>query len=155
MSLIVMSCNNTADKTVEEVEPSNSDRVMAIYDAFAIGDIDTVLANFTEDINWNEAENYIYADGNPYIGKTAVLEGVFGRVGAEWEYWNLANTQFANVEDDKVLVTGRYQAKHKTTGKLIDAQFAHLWTMKDTLASSFQQYADTKQVAEAIISDEE
>ena len=150
-----MSCNNTADKTVEEVKPSNSDRVMAIYDAFAIGDIDTVLANFTEDINWMEAENYIYADGNPYIGKNAVLEGVFGRVGAEWEYWNLANTQFANVEDDKVLVTGRYQAKHKTTGKLIDAQFAHLWTMKDTLASSFQQYADTKQVAEAIISDEE
>jgi len=41
------------------------------------------------DIQWNEAENFVYADGNPYVGPDAVVNGVFARLGAEWEYWNL------------------------------------------------------------------
>jgi hypothetical protein len=33
-------------------------------------------------IEWNEAENFIYADRNPYVGPQAVLEGVFTRLGS-------------------------------------------------------------------------
>ena len=121
----------------------------------AEGDVETVMASFTEDIQWNEAENFIYADGNPYVGGSAVAEGVFTRLGSEWEYWNLDNIQFYNVDTNMVLVTGRYKALNKASGKELDAQFAHLWTLKDSLASSFQQYTDTKQAAEAIVVDEE
>lgn len=153
MALILMSCNDTTKEP--EITTTNADRVKLLYDAFAIGDVDAVLAGFTEDINWNEAENFIYADGNPYIGKTAVVEGVFARLGAEWEYWNLENKQFMNVGDNMVLVTGRYVAKNKATAKELNSQFAHVWTLKDTLASTFQQYTDTKQAAEAIVLDQE
>lgn len=156
LALIVFACNTkTSQVEVESTIPSNSERVKKIYDAFGQGDIETVLANFSKDIEWNEAENFIYADGNPYIGKDAIVEGVFTRLGEEWEYWNLVDAKFHNVDDDGVLVTGRYQAKHKVTAKVLDAQFAHLWKMKDTLAASFQQYVDTKQVAEVVMVDEE
>lgn len=38
---------------------------------------------------WNEAENFPYADGNPYVGSQAIVEGVFGRIVADWDYWAL------------------------------------------------------------------
>jgi ketosteroid isomerase-like protein len=46
------------------------------------------------------------------------------------------------------LSTLRYDGKVKKTGKLVDAQAAHLWTLKDGKITAFQQYADTKQLAD-------
>ena len=155
IALIMISCNNTSKEVDEKTGPTNADRIQALYDAFAVGDVEAVLGSFTEDIVWNEAENFIYADGNPYEGRDAVATGVFQRVGDEWEYWNLADTKIYNVESDKVLAMGRYQAKNKATEKLLDAQFVHFFTFRDTLVSSFQQYADTKQTSEVVMADEE
>lgn len=62
-----------------------------LYKAFAIGDIPTVLAGMDAKIIWNEAEGNAYADGNPYIGPEAVLNGVFARIGADHEYFNLSD----------------------------------------------------------------
>ncbi|WP_020567517.1 nuclear transport factor 2 family protein [Neolewinella persica] len=45
--------------------------------------------------------------------------------------------------------TLRYDAKRKSNGKLIDTQAAHLWTLKNGKVTAFQQYVDTKQLAEA------
>ena len=152
-ALMLVSCNSSKKEVAENNEPTNADRVKALYDAFAEGDVPTVLAGLTEDVNWNEAENFIYNEGEAFIGHDAVVNGVFARLGSEWEYWNLADKAFMNVEDNMVLVTGRYQAKNKASGKVLDSQFAHLWTMKDSLASKFQQYTDTKQAAEVVIVD--
>ncbi|PQB05575.1 nuclear transport factor 2 family protein [Aureitalea marina] len=126
----------------------------ALYDSFAEGKVDQVLAGLTEDIQWNEAEGFIYYEGGPFVGKEAVLNGVFARIGQEWEYWNLVDKQFAPLGEDGVLVTGRYQAKNNATGKTLDAQFAHVWKMKDSLVMSFQQYTDTEQAAAVVMADE-
>lgn len=124
--------------------------VQGMYDSFAKGDVPAVLASLDEEVVWNEAENFPYADGNPYIGHDAVVNGVFARLGSEWEYWNLVDMNLFETNGNMVLATGRYQAKNKKSGKKINAQFAHLWTLKDGKAVSFQQYADTKQVAGAV-----
>ena len=57
--------------------------VKATYDAFAVGDVPAVLGAMSPAIEWNEAENFPYADGNPYRGPEAVLNGVFARIGGE------------------------------------------------------------------------
>jgi ketosteroid isomerase-like protein len=49
-----------------------------------------------------------------------------------------------------VLATGRYKAKHKKTGKKLNAQMAHVWTLKNGKVTKFQQYTDTKQASEVI-----
>ena len=136
------------------MQQANVDVIQAMYDGFAEGNIDTVLSLMAEDISWNEAENFIYADNNPYVGPGAVAEGVFARIGAEWEYWNLADMTVQAAGESNVVARGRYQAKHKASGKELNAQFVHYWTVADGKASSFQQYADTKQTAEAVIVDE-
>lgn len=47
--------------------------IRSLYDAFAKGDVATVLAAMSPEIVWNEAEGNPWADGNPYVGPEAVL----------------------------------------------------------------------------------
>jgi ketosteroid isomerase-like protein len=68
----------------------NVKTVQSMYAAFASGDVPTVLGSMDPKIEWNEAENFPYADGNPYVGPDAIVEGVFARLVGEWEYWHLA-----------------------------------------------------------------
>ena len=129
--------------------------IQSLYDAFGEGDIEGVTASFSDDIVWNEAENYIYADQNPYNGADEIMQGVFGRIGAEWESFGTTNLDIKPVGATHVLTTGRYQGKHRASGKTIDAQFAHVWGLQEGKVVSFQQYTDTKQAAEAVIVDVE
>lgn len=124
----------------------NVEIVKGLYEAFATGDIPTVLAGLDENVEWNEAESNPYGVGNPYRGPDAVLNGVFKRLGEEWEYYNLEDKNYYEVENNMVLVTGRYQGKFKANGNLFDAQFAHLWWFKDGKPIKFQQYTDTEQI---------
>ncbi|PWE16876.1 ketosteroid isomerase [Marinicauda salina] len=130
-------------------EAANLALVQGAYDAFAEGDVEGVTAVMADDIVWNEAENFPYADGNPYVGPDAVVEGVFARLGSEWDYWRL------DVEDllasgETVVARGRYQARHAETAAEINAQFVHFWTIEDGELARFQQYADTAQVQAAM-----
>ena len=130
--------------------PDNVPIIQKLYDDFAKGDIKAVGAAMDAKIEWNEAENFPYADGNPYIGFDAILEGVFGRIGAEWDYWDLTDLNYHDITNNKVLVTGRYQGKYKKNGATINLQMAHLWDLKDNKVTKFQQFADTKGIADAI-----
>lgn len=121
-----------------------------VYKAFATGDMPTVLGSMHLDIVWNEAESNSLADGNPYIGPDAILNGVFVRLGANHEYFNLKDVQLHNMSDNMVFATLRYDAKVITTGKTYNAQAAHLWKLNDDgKIMSFQQYVDTKKLADA------
>lgn len=120
-----------------------------MYNAFAEGNIPAVLAGMDDNIIWNEAEGNSLADGNPYKGPDAVLNGVFARLGAEWENFRLVGIKLHEMSNNQVLATLRYHGKYIKTGTSIDAQAAHHWTLKDGKVIGFQQYVDTKQLAEA------
>ena len=148
LSLIVF--NTTFAINNKPAKENNVEIVQNLYAAFAKGDVPAVLQKFDPKIEWNEAENFPYADGNPYIGPQAVLEGVFARLGAEWEYWNLTEQTYYEANSGEIIVTGRYKAKNKLTSKEINVQFVHMWTLHDGLVTKFQQYADTYQTYEAM-----
>ncbi len=131
-------------------DPNNVSVISTIYDAFSKGDIAGVVANFDPNIVWNEAEGNAYADGNPYVGPDAVVSGVFARVGSEWDNFRLINIELHDMSNNQVLATLRYNSTYKATGKSIDAQVAHLWTLNNGKAVGFQQYVDTKQLASVL-----
>ncbi|AKA33862.1 nuclear transport factor 2 family protein [Flagellimonas lutaonensis] len=126
----------------------NKSIVNNMYKSFSTGDIPAVLEALDPKVVWNEAEGNPWADGNPYIGPDAVLNGVFSRVGEEYEYFTLEDINLHDVGEDKVLATLRYNAERKDNGAKLDVQAAHLWTIKNGKATAFQQYADTKQLYE-------
>ncbi len=129
--------------------PENVNIIDSVYKAFSVGDIPSVIAILDANVIWNEAEGNALADGNPYIGPDAVLNGVFVRIGENHEYFKLSDIQLHDMSNDQVLATLRYQAKYKTNGAVVDAQAAHLWKLKDGKVISFQQFVDTKQLSDA------
>lgn len=126
----------------------SGDIVKAIYDAFGKGDVPGVLGAFDPKIEWREAESFLYADRNPYVGREAVAEGVFQRIVSEWDGFTARPEHFIDA-GDTVVVEGRYQGRRKATGRPVDAQFAHVWRLRDGKVVRFQQYTDTKQWAVA------
>ncbi len=130
--------------------PGNSEFVASLYDWFMNGNIPGVLDAMDPEIEWNSAENSTYADGSSYIGPTAVLEGVFYRLGSEWEYWTLTALNFYQTLTGEVIVTGRYNANYKKTGKELNAQFVHMWWLENGKVTKFQQYSDTYQMKSAL-----
>ncbi|TNJ43200.1 ester cyclase [Tamlana fucoidanivorans] len=132
------------------LNPENVNIVRKLYTDFAAGKIDEAGAVMDENLIWMEAENFPYADKNPYQGFDAVLEGLFSRIAEEWEYWHAIDLEFHEMTNDKILVTGKYESKYKENGNAMNLQMAHLWTLKDGKIISFQQYADTKGIADVM-----
>lgn len=89
-----------------------------------------VLAGFDPNIVWTVAESLPYADRNPYRGPQAVVEGVFMRLGQEWNGFRV-NVEQTFDAGDTVVAIGRYSATHKSTGQPLDAQFVHVWSFRE------------------------
>jgi len=119
---------------------TNLNAVKAVYDGFAKGDIPAVLELLSKEIEWTEAEGFPY--GGTYHGTRAVLEGVFMRLGSEWDGYAAVPEEFVD-GGETVVVLGEYSGKYKKTGKSFRAKFAHVWRVQDGKAIRFTQYTDT------------
>jgi hypothetical protein len=121
--------------------------IRELYDSFGRGDVPAALGQMDQQIEWREAENFIYADRNPYVGPQAILEGVFMRLGSEWEGFTVTPEEWLDA-GNHVVVLGTYTGKHRETGRDVRAQFAHVWGVRGGRVVRFQQYTDTKQFAD-------
>jgi uncharacterized protein len=126
---------------------SNLDSIRGVYEAFAKGDIPAVLGFLSPGVGWTEAEGFPYV--GPYVGPDAVLQGVFMRLGAEWEGFSAVPGEFID-GGDAVVALGRYGGKYKATGKSFRANFAHVWKIREGKADEFVQYTDTLLVQRAL-----
>jgi hypothetical protein len=116
----------------------------SLYEAFDRGDVAAVLALFTDDFEWYEAEGhpYTFPDGRPFIGGDEIVEKLFMRLGTEWETFAVSPSSYLDAEHE-VVVQGRYVGVFE--GRALDAQFCHIWTERAGLLCRFQQYTDTDQ----------
>ncbi len=97
--------------------------------AFAPGDAASALAPMDREMVWNEAENFPYADHNPYVGPMAIASGVFLRLATEWDQFQAIPEGFVD-SGDIVVAVGRYRAHVQGDGVAINAKFAHVWWMR-------------------------
>src|SRR5688572_449070 len=119
---------------------SNVDLIRGIYDAFGRGDLDTVLGAMDPAIEWRQAEGNPYdTTGGPWIGPDAVMQNLFVRIVTEWDGFTVTPKEFHDA-GDTVVVEGRYTATYKATGRNMDAQFCHVFKIRDGKATSFQQF---------------
>jgi ketosteroid isomerase-like protein len=129
---------------------SNLDVMTGLYDAFARGDVPAVLGVMHPEIHWHEAEGNPYMpSGEALVGPDAVLEGVFKRLAEEWDGFAVHPGTYHDA-GDVVVVELRYSGTHKETGKSIDAQVCHVWTLQDGKVTKFQQYVDTAKMQDAM-----
>lgn len=128
------------------MQSTNVELVRGIYKAFGAGDVPGVLGAMSLEIVWNEAENFPYADGNPYIGPDAIVKGVFARCIGEWDGFAVHVEEVLDAGDTVVALV-RYRGTFKATGLAQDTQAVHVWRIAGGRVVRFQQYADTLQVA--------
>jgi len=127
----------------------NVSLVQGVYAALGRGDVPAAIAAMSPEIVWNEAENFPYADGNPYRGAEAILGGVFARLASEWDGFHVEPEQFLDA-GDTVVMLGRYAGTCRATGQEMNPQVAHVWTVAGGKVVRFQQLVDTLAVARAM-----
>ena len=127
----------------------NVEFMKGLYQAFAAGDVPKVLGSMADDIEWWEAEGNPWSPGRAFVGVQEVVEGVLGRIAGEFEGFEVVPERFLSDGDDVVMI-GRYRGKGIATGKVLDAQVLHLWTVRGDKVARFQQFVDTRQLADVL-----
>jgi uncharacterized protein len=143
---LIRSVLSATSNSENDMSKTNVDLIRGLYNAFAAGDIVGVLGPMSPDIVWNEAENFPYADGNPYIGPEAVTNGVFARCIGEWDAFAVKVEEILDAGDTIVALV-RYGGTYKASGRAQNTQAVHVWRIAGGQVVRFQQYADTLQVA--------
>ncbi len=120
------------------------------YEAFARGDLDSVVADFDPQIEWQQAQGLPH--GGTYHGVEAVRRSIFDPLDTEWwEEFSADPDEFLDAGDD-VVVLGRYRGIAKGTGKRLDVPFVHAWRLREGKAVLFRQFLDTRGWVEALAS---
>jgi uncharacterized protein len=121
--------------------------VRGLYEAFAKGDVDSVLAGFDENIEWNESQGMPY--GGQYNSPQEVAENIFAPIANDWDDFSVEPERIL-AEDDLVVVLLTYRGKGKETGKDLLMPAAHTWIVRDGKVTKFQQLADSAIMNEAL-----
>ena len=127
-----------------------SEIARSLYEAFAKGDVPSVLGILAPNVSWTEAEGFPYA--GTYIGPDAVLNNVFMKLGTEWEGYSAVPQEFIT-EGDTVVAIGNYGGKYKATGKSFSAPFVHVLNFQNGKIARFRQFTDTAIVQKALQND--
>lgn len=126
---------------------ANIDVIRGLYDAFAVGDVPTVLAGLDPGIEWIEADTFPTA--GTYVGPDAIVQGVFIPLTTEWDGFRVTPREFI-ASGDQVVAIGRYSGAPKTTGRSMETDFVHVWTLRDGKVTRFRQYVDSGPIQDAM-----
>lgn len=125
----------------------NLEIIQGLYAAFAAGDIEQVLAVLDPEVEWTESAGIPY--GGTFVGHAAILSGVFGKIGAEWDGFTARVDQYLDA-GDQIVTLGVDSGTYKATGKSMAAPTASVWTLREGKVVKFVQYIDTLSVVSAL-----
>ena len=131
-------------------EQQNIALIQKLYDAFAKGDLQTILNALVSDIEWTLEGPAII----PFCGKRKGIPQVtqfFEALATTQTGQKLTIEKFV-AQGDTVAMLGRYQATVTATGKKFDSPVAHFFTIRDGKVSRFVEVAETAGAADAYTS---
>ena len=112
-----------------------------------VSDIAAMMAPITERTIWIEMAGFPYA--GTYVGRDAIVAGVFKRIGEEWEGYDFRLERLVD-GGTTIVGIGTYSGVYRKTGKKMSARVVHVWDLADGKVTRFEQFTDTKLVAEAL-----
>ena len=127
---------------------ANITTIQNLYAAFGRGDIATIIAGLTPDVDWQTVgRQKDFPTLGPRKG-AAQVQDFFQLVGEHEDFSDFTPREFY-AADDKVFVLGSYNLKVKKTGKPVASEWVHVFTLKDGKVTRFREHTDTAQFAEA------
>ncbi|ATA52393.1 MULTISPECIES: nuclear transport factor 2 family protein [Variovorax] len=110
-------------------------------------DLAAMFADVANDVQWTEMAGFPCA--GTHVGPAQVVEKVFQVLGAEWEGYRFVLERLVD-GGDTVVGIGDYHARHRTTGKPMQARVTHVWQVQGGKVQRFEQFTDTLLVARAM-----
>ena len=133
----------TASPTIGAVD--NVALIRTGYDAFARGDVETVLSLFDQNIQWYTPDTVRF--GGCYVGPAGVGE-FFSKLPENYAELHVEPTTYID-RADTVVVHGRHRGQ-SAAGVSFEIPFVHVWTFSNGKATSFTEYFDTVKMNAAL-----
>jgi ketosteroid isomerase-like protein len=133
----------TAAPTIGTVD--NVALIRTGYDAFARGDIETVLALFDPAIEWYSPDSVRF--GGNYVGQAGVGQ-FFSTLPENYAELHVEPTTFID-RADTVVAIGRHRGC-SAAGTAFEVAFAHVWTFSNGKVTTFTEYFDTVKMNAAL-----
>ena len=122
-------------------EQANVDVVQQGYEALGRGDIPAVLNLMTDDVEWTLQGPSVI----PFAGTRRGREGVgefFSLLGENLEFQQFEPREFV-AQGDTVVVLGYERSLIKPTGRTIEHEWAHVYTLRDGKIAKGRFFEDT------------
>jgi uncharacterized protein len=121
----------------------------SLYDAFARGDIPTVVGAMDPKIEWIEPEAPGFPFGGVHRGPQEVIDKVFALLQTYYQEIAFIPQEFVEA-GDRVIVLGESRGKAKASGTSFQVAFVHALTFRDGKWTSYQHYTNTGVIAAAL-----
>ena len=136
-----------AGPSARAAEFENVALVQDLYEAFGKGDIDKIIETVSPDIVWEVVGNRKdCACFGRFTGKAGVGE-FFKTTGEIWEFKAFEARQFLP-SGDTVVVLGHYGMVNRKTGKPVESDWAHIFTLRDGKVVAFREFTNTAAAAD-------
>jgi len=127
---------------------ANTNAARAGYAAFGRGDMQGVLAQLDEAIEWVTPLVEGQAGSGTKHGHAGVLE-FFQAVAASWEFEAFEPREYI-ASGDLLAVVGYYRAKSRKTGRVAESPWVMVWRFRNGKCIHFQEYTDTAALTKAL-----
>jgi len=129
----------------------NIKTVQTLYEAFGRGDVQTIIDNVTDDVDWGaEASSTVAPWYGPRTGKDGV-GAFFQSFGSAVEVLEFTPTAFGSNDTD-VFAIVRYRGSSRATGKTTAMDLHHWFRFRDDKVYYYRGTEDTAQ-SEASLSE--
>jgi uncharacterized protein len=126
--------------------------VRAVYGAVESGDHTTVRDLLADDLSWRQAPSAVPAAGRELTSPDAVVDQVLATFERDWDGFTEQVEHLAALGSE-VVTTGTYRGTYRATGRTLEAEFCHLWTVERGRVQAFRQFTDTGAFAEVVTPD--
>lgn len=123
----------------------DAETVRRSYDALNRGDIDAALEALHPDVEWRESREL--PETGTYRSRAAVRR-FLEQFLESWEEFRQDVEEVIEAES-KVVVFLHLSARGRESGALVDARYAHVWTMRGGSAVQVDAYYDREEALEA------
>jgi ketosteroid isomerase-like protein len=129
---------------------ANSDvsLIQSLYAAFGRGEIAKIIAALAPDVTWEVVGR---SSDHPLAGKrqgAAAVQEFFDTLAKIQEATDFSPREF-HAADGRVFVLGHYGWKFRNTGRTVETDWIHVFTVKDGKVVQFREFTDTAKFAEA------
>ncbi len=116
--------------------------IRSLYAAIGQKNLPTAMALLDPDVIFETPEGQAHVGGKHH-GRENAAKSVWGRLAQDWDPIAAEVSDLAALTDSRVLATGRYRGKLRANGAILDADFAHLWSVSNGMVIHLKVFTDT------------